>query len=262
MFDKITIKATIDTADIETIVLRNYLEECTEGDEVYYKSTAYANFDGCFIEIRGNRLRCTCSICKLYSKGKTGKLDNSRPITFAIAVRTIKELLLRLCVRIENAVVTYYEIGITMKMSLPADSYIKQMYEVSGKLLWNDANYSAFKQQTTEKSKYFRKILKVYDKTFEAGEKGRNVGANILRIETIYKHQSVSLMELTDNLFLSRIGRIFYKDWSEICFTRELSAAKGVKVSQLERAREIYRIGVTRYKERYKKLYLDRKSVV
>lgn len=126
MFDKITIKATIDTADIETIVLRNYLEECTEGDEVYYKSTAYANFDGCFIEVRGNRLRCTCSICKLYSKGKTGKLDNSRPITFAIAVRTIKELLLRLCVRIENAVVTYYEIGITMKMSLPADSYIKQ----------------------------------------------------------------------------------------------------------------------------------------
>ena len=57
MFDKITIKATIDTADIETIVLRNYLEECTEGDEVYYKSTAYANFDGCFIEVRGNRLR-------------------------------------------------------------------------------------------------------------------------------------------------------------------------------------------------------------
>lgn len=259
MFDKITIKATIDTADIETIVLRNYLEECTEGDEVYYKSTAYANFDGCFIEVRGNRLRCTCSICKLYSKGKTGKLDNSRPITFAMAVRTIKELLLRLCVRIENAVVTYYEIGITMKMSLPADSYIRQMYEVSGKLLWNDANYSAFKQQTTEKSKYFRKILKVYDKSFEAGEKGRNVGANILRIETIYKHQSVSLMELTDNLFLSRIGRIFYKDWSEICFTRELSAAKGVKVSQLERAREIYRIGVTRYKERYKKLYLSGK---
>ncbi|UVS04247.1 hypothetical protein NXX67_22655 [Bacteroides fragilis] len=85
-----------------------------------------------------------------------------------MAVRTIKELLLRLCVRIENAVVTYYEIGITMKMSLPADSYIKQMYEVSGKLLWNDANYSAFKQQTTEKSKYFRKILKVYDKSFEA----------------------------------------------------------------------------------------------
>ncbi|ALJ62745.1 hypothetical protein BcellWH2_05547 [Bacteroides cellulosilyticus] len=45
MFDKLIIKATIDTADIATIVLRNYLEQCTEGDEIYYKSTAYANFD-------------------------------------------------------------------------------------------------------------------------------------------------------------------------------------------------------------------------
>ena len=32
MFDKLIIKATIDTADIATIVLRNYLEQCTEGD--------------------------------------------------------------------------------------------------------------------------------------------------------------------------------------------------------------------------------------
>lgn len=38
MFDKIIMKATVDTEDIDTIVLRNYLEQCTEGDEVYYKS--------------------------------------------------------------------------------------------------------------------------------------------------------------------------------------------------------------------------------
>ena len=246
MFDKITIKARIDTADIDTIVLRNYLEQCTEGDEVYYKSTAYANFDGCFIEVRGSQLRCKCSICKLWSKGRTGKLDNSRPMTFAMAVRTIRELLLRLSVKLENAVVTYYEIGITMKMKLPADEYIKQVQEASGRILWNDANYPEAKQKTTEKSKYFRKVLKIYDKTFEAGEKGRRVGANILRIETVYKHQSVPLTELTDNSFLSKVGRIFYKDWSEINFVRELSATKGVKMSQLEKAREIQRIGVTR----------------
>ena len=256
MFDKMIIKATVDIADIDTIVLRNYLEQCTEGDEIYYKSTAYANFDGCFIEIRGSRLRCKCSICKLWSKGRTGKLDNSRPMTFAMAVRTIRELLLRLSVKPENAVVTYYEIGITMKMKLPADEYIKQVREASGRILWNDANYPEAKQKTTEKSKYFRKVLKIYDKTFEAGEKGRRVGANILRIETVYKHQSVPLTELTDNSFLSKVGRIFYKDWSEINFVRELSAMKGVKMSQLEKAREIQRIGVTRYKERYKK-YLD-----
>lgn len=257
MFDKIIIKAVVDTADIDTIVLRNYLEQCSEGDEVYYKSTAYSNFDGCVIELRGDKLRCKCSICKLWSKGRTGKLDNSRPMTFAMAVRTIKELLLRLCAKMENVVVTYYEIGITMKMKFPAEEYIRQVQEASGRILWNDANYPEAKQKTSEKSKYFRKVLKIYDKTFEAGEKGRHVGANILRIETIYKHQSVPLSELTDNSFMSKIGRIFYKDWSEIEFIRELSATKGVKMSQLDKAREIQRIGVTRYKERYKKMYLN-----
>lgn len=257
MFDKIIIKAVIDTTDIDTIVLRNYLEQCTEGDEIYYKSTAYANFNGCFIEIRGSKLRCTCSICKLWSKGRTGKLDNSRPMTFAMSVRTIKELLPLLCVKIENAIVTYYEIGITMKMKFSADEYISQVKNIVDRELLEDANYLKDKQKTTRKAKCFRKVLKIYDKTFEAKEKGRSIDANILRIETIYKHQSVPLSELTDNSFMAKIGRIFYKDWSEIEFIREMSATKGVKMSQLDKAREIQRIGVTRYKERYKKMYLN-----
>lgn len=252
-------KATVDTADIDTIVLRNYLEQCTEGDEVYYKSTSYANFDGCFIELRGSKLKCKCSICKLYSKGKTGKLDNSRPMTFAMAVRTIKELLMRLCVKMENVVVTYYEIGITMKMFHPADRYIRQVLEVSDRILWNDANFPEYRQKTTEKSKYYRKVMKIYDKSFEAESKGRRVGDNILRIETVYRHQSVSMLEFVSNFFLSKMGRIFYKDWSEIRFSRELSAVKGVKISQLEKAREIHRLGVTRYKERYKQMFLEGK---
>lgn len=259
MYDKIIMKATVDTADIDTIVLRNYLEQCTEGDEVYYKSTSYANFDGCFIELRGSKLKCKCSICKLYSKGKTGKLDNSRPMTFAMAVRTIKELLMRLYVKMENVVVTYYEIGITMKMSHPADRYIRQVLEVSDRILWNDANFPEYRQKTTEKSKYYRKVMKIYDKSFEAESKGRRVGDNILRIETVYRHQSVSMLEFVSNFFLSKMGRIFYKDWSEIRFSRELSAVKGVKISQLEKAREIHRLGVTRYKERYKQMFLEGK---
>lgn len=131
MFDKMIFRAKIDTADIDTIVLKNYLEQCTEGDEIYYKSTAYANFDGCFIEIRGDTLKCKCSIHKLYSRGKSGKLDNSRPMTFSHAGRTINELLLRLCAKIENVIVTYYEIGVTMKMSMPADAYIRQVEEAA-----------------------------------------------------------------------------------------------------------------------------------
>ena len=255
MFDKIVFKARIDIEDTDTIVLRNYLEQCTEGDEIYYKSTAYANFDGCFIELRGDRLKCKCSINKLYSKGKTGKLDNSRPMTFAIGVRVIKELLMRLCVKEENTIITYYEIGLTMRLSRPADSYIRMVEDVADRILWNDANFPEMRQKTTEKSKYFRKVMKIYDKTFEAGEKGRNVGANILRIETIYRHQNVPMLEFISNMFMSKIGRIFFQDWKGLRFVRDLFPVKGVNMSQLDKAREINRIGVDRYKEKYKQLY-------
>lgn len=144
-------------------------------------------------------------------------------------------------------------------MSHPADRYIRQVLEVSDRILWNDANFPEYRQKTTEKSKYYRKVMKIYDKSFEAESKGRRVGDNILRIETVYRHQSVSMLEFVSNFFLSKMGRIFYKDWSEIRFSRELSAVKGVKISQLEKAREIHRLGVTRYKERYKQMFLEGK---
>lgn len=259
MYDKIILKGIVATEDVDTIVLRNYLEECSEGDEVYYKSTAYANLSGVWIEVRGNRVTCKCSVCKLWAKEHTGKLDNSRPMTFGMAVKTIEGLLMRLCLKKEDAWVTYYEIGVTMKMKEEADKYIREVEEAAGRYLWNDANYPEFRQKTTEKSKYYRKVLKIYDKSFEAQEKGRNVGSNVLRVETVYRHQKVPLTELTDRLFMGKMGRIFYEDWSGMCFARELTAKKGVKMSQLERAREIQRIGVTRYKQRYKQLYLERK---
>lgn len=258
MFDKVTIKARIDVGDIDTIVLRNYLEQCTEGDELYYKSTAYANFDGCFIEVRGEQLKCKCSINKLYEKEQSGKLDNSKPMTFRNAVRTINALLNRLCVEPENAVVTYYEVGVTMKMPRPATEYISLCEEVSGRVLWNDANYPVDRQKTTEKSKYYRKVLKIYDKTFEGLSKGRKVDHNVLRVETVYRHQQVPLLELISNDNMAKIGRVFYNDWIEARFIRDVEAV-GVKMSQLDKAREVVRLGVDRYREKYKALYMEGK---
>lgn len=258
MFDKVIIKAHIDVDDIDTIVLRNYLEQCTEGDELFYKSTAYANFDGCFIEVRGNKLKCKCSINKLYEKEQSGKLDNSKPMTFRQAVRTIKSLLLRLCVKPENAVVTYYEIGVTMKMPRPATEYISLCEEVDGRILWNDANYPVDRQKTTEKSKYYRKVLKIYDKTFEGISKGRKVDHNVLRVETVYRHQQIPLVELISNETMAKIGRVFYNDWNTSRFLRDVEAV-GVKMSQLDKARELVRMGVDRYREKYKAMYLEGK---
>lgn len=258
MFDKVIIKARIDVGDIDTIVLRNYLEQCTEGDELFYKSTAYANFDGCFIEVRGSALKCKCSINKLYEKEQSGKLENSKPMTFRNAVRTINVLLNRLCVKPENAVVTYYEVGVTMKMLRPATEYISLCQEVSGRVLWNDANYPVERQKTTEKSKYYRKVMKIYDKTFEGISKGRKVEHNVLRVETVYRHQQVPLVELMSNETMSKIGRVFYNDWNAARFVRDVEAV-GVKMSQLEKARELVRMGVERYRKKYKALYMDGK---
>lgn len=258
MFDKIIIKARIDVDDIDTIVLRNYLEQCTEGDELFYKSTAYANFDGCFIEVRGSQLKCKCSINKLWEKEQSGKLDNSKPMTFRNAVRTINTLLSRLCVKAENAVVTYYEVGVTMKMPRPATEYISLCEEVSDRVLWNDANYSVDRQKTTEKSKYYRKVLKIYDKTFEGVSKGRKVDHNVLRVETVYRHQQVPLLELISNDTMTKIGRVFYNDWNAARFVRDVEAI-GMKMSQLDKAREVVRMGVDRYREKYKALYMEGK---
>jgi hypothetical protein len=258
MFDKVIIKARIDVDDIDTIVLRNYLEQCTEGDELFYKSTAYANFDGCFIEVRGSQLKCKCSINKLYEKEQSGKLDNSKPMTFRNAVRTINTLLSRLCVKAENAVVTYYEVGVTMKMPRPATEYISLCEEVSDRVLWNDANYPVDRQKTTEKSKYYRKVLKIYDKTFEGISKGRKVDHNVLRVETVYRHQQIPLLELISNDTMTKIGRVFYNDWNAARFVRDVEAI-GMKMSQLDKAREVVRLGVDRYREKYKALYMEGK---
>lgn len=258
MFDKVIIKGKVNVADIDTIVLRNYLEQCTTGDEVYYRSTAYANFDGCFITLNGCDIKCRCSINKLWQKDVSGKLDNSKPMTFKNAVRTINALLLRLCLKPENCTVTYYEIGLTMKMSEPAVDYIARVEDVSGRQLWNDANYPENRQKTTERSKHYRKILKIYDKTYEAAEKGRNVGGYVLRIETVYRHQSVPLLELISADNLRKLGRLFYEDWKTLRFVRDLSAV-GVTMGQMERAKEINRIGIERYREKYKSLFLERK---
>ena len=255
MYDKITFRAKIDEADIDTIVLRFYLEEYTKGDEVFYKSTAYANLTGITIDINGDTLRCKFSVNKQYYKAKSGKLDNSKPMTFGNATKTIKELLMKLCVKPENAVVTYYEIGLTMAMQHTPDTYIKAAEDGIGRTFWNDPNYPEMRQKITEKSKWYRKILKMYDKTYEYAEKGRVLEHNVLRIETMYKHQSLPMTLLLDSEWQMKQAKRFYTDWNGIHFARELRPKAGVKISQLVKAREIHALGINRYLEKYRAMW-------
>jgi hypothetical protein len=179
-------------------------------------------------------------------------------MTFANATHTIRELLLRLCLKEENAVVTYYEVGLTMKMDNGPEQYIRLVEEGAGRTMWNDPNYPEMRQKVTEKSKFYRKILKMYDKTFEATDKGRkDVERNILRIETVYKRQAVPLTDLLSEDFQHQIGRIFYTDWSKLRFKRTLKAGKGVRMQEWQRAQEIHDKGVERYLDEYKGKFLS-----
>ena len=66
-------------------------------------------------------------------------------------------------------------------------------------------------------------------------------------------------MELIEESNLRKLARIFYNDWSSIRFVRELSATSGIRLGQLEKAKEIHRLGVDRYKEKYKALFMEKK---
>jgi hypothetical protein len=253
MFDRIAMKAAIRDEDIDTVVLRHYLEQCTEGDEVYYRSTEYKNLTGVDIEIRGGQLRAKFSVNKQYYKKTKGELDNSRPMTMKKATDTIRDIMLSLCVTEDAAVVTSFEIGLTMKMSRPADEYIRMVEEGAGRTMWNDPNYPEMRQKVTERSKYYRKVLKMYDKTYEAREKGRTVDDNILRVETVYRRQGVSMTEFLSAAYQTRIANVFWVDWSEIRFFRELKAGPGVRLSQWAKAKELNVMGPTKYKDKYRR---------
>jgi hypothetical protein len=159
----------------------------------------------------------------------------------------------------ENAMVTYYEIGVTMVMPRPATEYISLCEEVAERVLWNDANYPVDRQKTTEKSKYYRKVLKIYDKTFEGTSKGRKVDHNVLRVESVYRHQQIPMTELISNETMAKIGRVFYNDWCTARFVRDVEPCGGARMSQIDKARELLRLGVERYREKYKGMFLEGK---
>jgi hypothetical protein len=146
-----------------------------------------------------------------------------------------------------------------MKMPRPATEYISLCEDAAGRVMWNDANYPVDRQKTTEKSKYYRKVLKIYDKTFEGVSKGRKVDNNVLRVETVYKHQQVPILELLSNETMAKIGRVFYNDWTAARFVRDIEPCGGVKMSQIDKARELLRLGVDRYREKYKAMYQEGK---
>lgn len=258
MIDKIQIKAIIDPLrDAPAIIKRWKLDECTRNGEVFYQSGDFGNFEGVQIMLRGSVLQVKCSVHKLYEKWTNNRLDNSTPFTMLQARDTLEELVNRLeGVDVTTARVNYYEIGKSMQMQREAVSYIEKAVAIRGKELFNDANFEKNRQKTTEKSKTIKKIFKIYDKSHEARTKRRKAAlSNVLRIETIYRHQSARLADFFDVEWLEKMRRKFYEDWSLLEWMYEVEAEKGVKMSEYQKACEIMAVGVEGYRAKYKELF-------
>lgn len=250
MFDRMVIKTKVPMAQISPLVQRFHLQECTRDGALYYQSSAYGNFEAMFVTIdEGCGLTIRLSLHKHYWKDTSGLLDNSGMFTMEQARSALSDVVHDFELIPSQCRVTYYEVGLNLPMSKPPIEFIRNTLSVIGRETFVDANYERDRQRTTERSRNIRKILKVYDKTFEAEQKGRKVEPDILRIETIYRHQSVSLQEFFDNMFIRKTQRRFFTDWNGLSFNRPIRAAKGMKASQLEKARDIMRLGVDRYLE-------------
>ena len=263
MVDKILLKANIlpDT-DTETIIRRNCLQACSEGEKTFYQSTEYGRFEGLYIKIRGRKMEVKCSLHKLYYKQVYGVLDNSQMFTMWDMMNSIDILKQRVEISPDATKITYFEIGLNLPVKHPPIEYIKLMRSIGrgGKIAFIDANFEEDRQKTTEKTKYIKKVFKVYDKGFERRDRVRNRTAppdpgNVLRLETVYRRQNVSLAEFLTPEYLRRIVGRFFDDWGNVGFDRRICAPKGTREGKREAARRIYAVGVERYTQELREMY-------
>lgn len=268
MIDKVEIHKIVDfDAEAVAIIDKNHLECCTRGEKTYWQSTAWGNFDGLFLKLEpGGHLQIKCSLHKIWRKVmEDGKLDNSRMFCLTHAIESIDVLAEMVGTRLDDAEVTYFEIGLNLRMTDEAARWIAEVDGVDcqkgAKEMYIDANYEANRQKTSLKTKDMRKVLKMYDKTFEAADRGRDdVEANVLRIETMYKRQRVAMAEFRTRQWLDKYVHRFLMDWSAVRFKRYMAFAKGMKQSQVDKAREIMRVGLDEYLKVSRLDYIERRT--
>ena len=241
MFDRMDFKTVLcGEEDIGRIVSAFHLQPCTKGNRSYYESSEYGKFDGIHLKIEGRTLKVVCSVQKIFSGS----------FTVSEGRAALNLLFDSIGIDVSHVTVTYFEIGLNMKMSRDPSEYIKRVMSTDdAREMYSDADYKKDRQKTTEKDKDKRKVLKIYDKSFEYRQKGKAVDDNILRLETVYRRQKVPLPDFFDEAYISRLTNQFFRDWYNVSFPQTIICESGTKSSQIERAQRIMTVGRDRYME-------------
>jgi hypothetical protein len=256
MFDKMifNIKISIEK-EAAQIAERNNLEKWQSGAKTEYKSGKDANFEGVMLSIKDGKLQIKCSLHKVYFKQVYGALDNSGMFTISNAHRALNLLFDYIGIEKERAKITYFEIGLNLPVKYEPLEYIKRMKSIMAgktsveKILFIDANFEKDRQRTTEKKKTIKKVFKVYDKEFENADRRREpkTGEHILRIETMYRRQSIGVSEFFSKENIDRLLHCFYKDWARIEFERKLTVDSGIHKSEMHNAEKVLLLGAENY---------------
>lgn len=238
------------------IAERNGLQLCKEGKTTYFQSTQKARIEGVFIKVKDNKVQIKCSLHKLYYKMVFGTLDNSGMFTINNARKALDMLFEITGIDKERAKITYFEIGLNIPTSYEPSQYIELAQSIIiGKLkqqqkeMFNDANFKKHRQKTTEKHKNIKKVFKIYDKGFEYADRTRTepTDENILRIETMYRRQNISVPDFFNPENISRLTHTFYKDWANVEFVRTITADKGARRSEILNAKNVLSLGRETY---------------
>ena len=153
MFDRMDFKTVLcGKEDIDRIVSAFHLQPCTKGNKSYCESSEYGKFDGIHLKIEGRTLKVVCSVQKIFSKYAGNGLDNSGSFTVSEGRATLKRLFDSIGVAVSKVTVTYFEIGLNMKMSRDPSEYIKRVMSTDdAREMYPDADYKKDRQKTTEK---------------------------------------------------------------------------------------------------------------
>lgn len=249
----------------EALILsqKNNLSEWTNTDGTKkYESKLNARTDGIYIKIEKNKLQLKCSLHKQYYYMTYGILDNSGIFTISQASETFERLLKQIGINDHKIKITYFEIGLNIPTEYEPTKYIELVKSITTqKELFQDANFKKYRQKTTEKHRTIKKVFKIYDKGFEQLDRKRKsiteitANPNILRIETMYRRQSIDIDKLLADRYLSKLIYTFLNDWLSLEFIRPITANQGIRESQKQKAQNILNLGRSEYLEQSKAQY-------
>lgn len=265
MFDRVILKAKLTADESVKIAHAHRLQRVINehGEIVEYRSSSYANITGISVRIARGEMTLKTSLHSYWNKRMYDVMRNDNSFSIDEALLAFDMLLDENNLDKTKTRITQFEIGLNLELDHDPSEYIKRCLYICtpNRDMFVDAHYRLNRQRTTMKHKDMRKYFKIYDKSFEMVDRRKvkkdSSRTNKMRIETVFKRHSEKLSTFATPDNFKRIAVRFRSDWQGLTFERNVQAEIGTRKSELDRAKEILRMGVEKYVERMRQKHDD-----